>query len=275
MLDLKGTPLDNANKLDAEKLKYQLIPPYAIKQIARVFTFGAGKYGEFNWEKGFTWTRLLGAMERHMAAFKAGVDLDPESGLYHLAHAVTNGLMLLEFHRTHPELDDRYKPYMNEKRIVLDVDDVVADFAGAYKEKFGKSPHNYWDFTYSMGDNLKTLIESPEGEDFFVNLKVKHRPNFIPHAYVSSRSIPVEWTKKFLEKNGLPCRPVYHVPFNESKVEVLKSIQAEIFIDDKFQNFREAQEAGITAYLMDAEHNQHHNVGYRRLNDLDIRNIIR
>ena len=74
-----------AFKADTEKLKYQLIPPYAMKQIARVFTFGAGKYGELNWEQGFKWTRILGAMERHIAAFKAGVDFDPESGLYHLA----------------------------------------------------------------------------------------------------------------------------------------------------------------------------------------------
>lgn len=262
-------------KDDGEKLKYQLIPPYAIKQVARVMTFGASKYGDHNWEKGISWSRLIGAMERHIAAFKSGIDIDPESGLYHLAHAVTNGLMLLELHRLAPDRDDRYKPYMHEKKIVLDVDDVVADFSGAYKAKYGEAPQNYWDFTYKMGDNLKELINSPEGEDFFVNLPVKHRPDFIPHAYVSSRSVPVEWTKKFLEKNGLPCRPVYHVPFNESKVEVLKEIGTEIFIDDKFQNFREAQEAGVTAFLMDAEHNQHHDVGYRRLTNLKLRNIIR
>lgn len=265
-----------ALKNDDDKLQYQLIPTYGLKQVARVFTFGASKYGVDNWKKGFKWTRLIGAMKRHIADFEAGMDIDPESGIYHLAHALTNGLMLLDYHRTHPELDDRYKPYMHERRIVLDVDDVVADFAGAYKKKFGEAAHNYWDFTYGMSDNLKKLIENEEeGKDFFVNLPVKHRPNFIPHAYVSSRSIPVEWTKEFLEKNGLPCRPVYHVPFNTSKVEVLRKIGAEFLIDDKFQNFREAQAAGITAFLMDAEHNQHHEVGYRRLKDLDIKNIAR
>lgn len=260
---------------DDGKIKFQLLPPYAIKQVARVLTFGATKYPEGNWEKGMEWKRMIGSMKRHLAAFESGVDLDEESGLFHLAHCVTNGLMLLEYHRTHPELDDRYKPYMNDRKIVLDVDDVIADFAGAYKERFGNSPHNYWDFTYSMGENLKNLVNSPEGEDFYVNLKVKHRPNFTPEAYVSSRGVPVEWTMKFIEKNNLPCRPVYHVDWNTSKVEVLKKIGADILIDDKFQNFKEAQAAGITAFLMDAEHNQHHDVGYRRLTDLDIKNIIR
>lgn len=266
---------EKGDKFSQGKLKYNLIPTYGLKQVARVLTMGAEKYGERNWEKGIKWSELMSAHERHYQAYKACEDIDEESGLFHLAHVVCNGLMLLENYRLHPELDDRYKPYMHERKIVLDVDDVIADFAGGYKKRFGESPHNYWDFTYSMGDNLKQLVESPEGEDFFVNLEVKHRPNFIPHAYVSSRSVPVEWTKKFIEKNGLPCRPVYHVPWNESKVEVLKSIDTEIFIDDKFQNFREAEVAGIAAFLMDAEHNQHHNVGYRRLRDLDIKNIVR
>lgn len=268
-IENKGT------KLNKGKLRYDLIPTYAMKQVARVFTFGADKYDDRNWEKGINWLDLMGSFERHYQEFKACIDMDDESGLYHMAHAVTNGLMILENYRIHPELDNRYKPYMHERKIVLDVDDVIADFAGGYKKRFGESPHNYWDFTYSMGDNLKKLVESEEGESFFVNLQVKHRPNFIPHAYVSSRSVPVEWTKKFIEKNGLPCRPVYHVPWNESKVEILKSIGTDIFIDDKFQNFREAEMAGITSFLMNAEHNQHHNVGYRRLSDLDIKNIVR
>ena len=39
-----------------------------------------------------------------------GEDKDPESGLSHLAHAACCIMFLLEFEKTHPELDDRYKP---------------------------------------------------------------------------------------------------------------------------------------------------------------------
>lgn len=261
-----------AVKLDDNKLRFDLIPPYATKQLARVFTFGAQKYDDNNWMKGFDWSRLMASFERHYQDFKSGIDIDDDSGLYHLAHCMANGFMLLEHYRLHPNLDDRYKPYLKDVKIVLDIDDVVADFAGAYKEKFGEVPQRYWDHTYNMPERLDEITKN---KDFYVNLKVKHRPNFTPHAYVSSRSVPVEWTQEFLEKNGLPCRPVHHVPFNTSKVETLKSIGAEVLVDDKFENFKEAQLNGITAFLMDAEHNQHYDVGYRRLYDLDIKNIIR
>lgn len=271
------------NKEDQGKTMYQLVPAYAHEQIARVFTYGYNKYnGEEvdlrnnNWTKGIKWSKLMGALERHYQSFKVGIDVDPESGLWHLAHAGANIMMLLDFIRSHPELDDRVKPYMNTRKIVLDVDDVVADFSSAYAERFGNTNQNYWDFSYKLPKNLEDLVNSEEGESFFVNLPIKHRPNFIPHAYVSSRSVPVEWTEKFLEKNGLPCRPVHHVPFGASKIEKLKALGDDIiFIDDKIENFLEAEKAGMTAYLMDAKHNQYINVGYRRLFDLDIQRIVR
>jgi len=42
-------------------------------------------------------------------AFNDGEDKDPESGLSHLAHSLCCLMFLLEFEKTHPELDDRYK----------------------------------------------------------------------------------------------------------------------------------------------------------------------
>ena len=68
------------------------------------------KYAEHNWRKGFVWSRPLSAAMRHITAFNAGEDKDPESGLSHLAHAACCIMFLLEFEKTHKELDDRYKP---------------------------------------------------------------------------------------------------------------------------------------------------------------------
>lgn len=271
----KNEKIKEAMKLDIGKIEYSLVPEFAQQEVAKVFTYGKGKYERDNWRKGFNWSRLMDAHERHYNLFKQGIDFDGESGLFHIAHSIANLQMLQEMYRSHPNLDDRRKQYLHTPKIVLDVDDVVADFNGAYKKKFGLKKLNYWDSSYALGDNLQKMIDSGEAEEFYINLKVKHIPNFIPHAYVSSRSVPVEWTKQFLEKNGLPCRPVYHVPFNASKVEVLKEIGAEVLIDDKWDNFLDAEKAGITAFLMDAEHNQHYDVGYRRVNDLILNNIYR
>jgi hypothetical protein len=75
-----------------------------------VLKFGADKYAEHNWRKGFAWSRPLAAAMRHLTAFNDGEDKDPESGLSHLAHAACCIMFLLEFEKTHKELDDRYRP---------------------------------------------------------------------------------------------------------------------------------------------------------------------
>jgi hypothetical protein len=94
-------------KHDAGKPRFELLPPNALREVAEVYTFGALKYEDRNWERGISWGRVYGAVQRHLHAFWAGQDLDEESGLPHLAHAAFGLLALLEFSRTHPELDDR------------------------------------------------------------------------------------------------------------------------------------------------------------------------
>lgn len=101
-------------KYDGEKARFDLLPPSAIKQIAEVYTMGAKKYADRNWEKGIKWGRIYAAAQRHLHAFWDGEDNDPESGLCHLAHAAWGILALLVYKTTHPELDDRSKPQRRE-----------------------------------------------------------------------------------------------------------------------------------------------------------------
>jgi len=105
---LKQKP--EAMKFDQDKLPLNLLSTEAMNQTAAVLKFGAQKYAEHNWRSGFKWSRPLAAAMRHLTAFNDGEDKDPESGLSHLAHAACCIMFLLEFEKTHPELDDRYKP---------------------------------------------------------------------------------------------------------------------------------------------------------------------
>ena len=105
-LSTTGTAL----KFDDGKLPLHLLSTEAMNQTAAVLAFGAEKYAAHNWRKGFVWSRPLSAAMRHITAFNAGEDKDPESGLSHLAHAACCIMFLLEFEKTHKELDDRYKP---------------------------------------------------------------------------------------------------------------------------------------------------------------------
>lgn len=260
-------------RLNSGKNQLQLLPANALEVIGWVMTHGAKKYAPENWRKGMPWSEVIASLKRHISLFEGCEDFDKETSLPHLAHAGANILFLLDYMKSNPQFDDRYKPYLNQKRIVLDIDEVLCDWQGGYRAYTGHELRaNYWDCEYKTGKELQKLAEDKE---FWVNLPKLRQPDFVPHAYVSSRGVPVEWTEEWIEKNDLPCRPVIHVPFGASKVEELKKLNTEIFIDDRFENFAEAMRAGICTFLMDAKHNKFYNVGFRRIFDLQINNIVR
>lgn len=101
--------IEPGTKFDAGKPPMELLSTEVLVQISRVLEFGKKKYDTHNWRKGMSWSRLIGAALRHLTAYKDGEDLDPETGLSHLAHLGCCTMFLLEFIKTHPDFDDRYK----------------------------------------------------------------------------------------------------------------------------------------------------------------------
>lgn len=95
-------------KHDSGKPRLELLPSEALEEIAKVLTFGAEKYDDWNWAKGFKYSRLLGALLRHVLAFMRGEDKDPETGLSHLAHAGANIVFLLYHIKVGVGEDDRH-----------------------------------------------------------------------------------------------------------------------------------------------------------------------
>jgi len=94
-------------KFDHNKVRYDLIPPYPLNELAKLYTFGAKKYKDRNWEKGLRWGRCFAALMRHAWAFWNGETYDKETGQHHLVHAVFCCFSLIEFNKTHKEFDDR------------------------------------------------------------------------------------------------------------------------------------------------------------------------
>lgn len=94
-------------KFDGDKLPMELIAPILLSGVAEVLAFGANKYSARNWEKGMSWSRVYGAMLRHMTAFWSGENLDKETGLPHLWHAACCCMFLMEFARKGTGTDDR------------------------------------------------------------------------------------------------------------------------------------------------------------------------
>ena len=76
-------------KHDQGKLRYDLVPVEVEEALARVLTYGAEKYAPNNWRYVTNGTdRYYAALRRHLAAWRMGEELDPESGLPHLSHAL-------------------------------------------------------------------------------------------------------------------------------------------------------------------------------------------
>jgi hypothetical protein len=109
-LNMGATAHISAIKHDDGKVPMNLLSREALEQTAMVMAFGKEKYAAHNWRKGFAWSRPLSAAMRHLMAFNDGEDKDLESGLSHLAHAACCIMFLLEFEKTHKDLDDRFKP---------------------------------------------------------------------------------------------------------------------------------------------------------------------
>lgn len=87
-------------KHDQGKPRYSLVPPAALEGVAKVLTFGAKKYSANSWQNVEDTSRYMDALIRHIEAFRQGEDVDPESGIHHMAHVATNAMFLYEFETT-------------------------------------------------------------------------------------------------------------------------------------------------------------------------------
>lgn len=96
-------------KRDAGKPDLSFLPTEALVGAAQVFAFGAVKYARDNWRGGMPWTQPYAAVLRHLTAWLEGQDLDQDSGLPHLDHALCTLMMLRWFTVHRADLDNRFK----------------------------------------------------------------------------------------------------------------------------------------------------------------------
>ena len=107
-------PITEGQKFDSDKLRYELLPPELLEEVARVLTFGAHKYSARNWELGMAWSRPFAALMRHMWAWWRGEEKDPETGYSHLSHAACCIAFLLSYEARNVGTDDRPKEKQND-----------------------------------------------------------------------------------------------------------------------------------------------------------------
>lgn len=287
-----------ARRYNSGKIRYDLIPPEINEILADVFTRGAHKYtlyeddagnqikgadipleeagkykviddGANNWKKGLPVSNYLNSCIRHIESFRKGED-DDELGTQHLGNAIWNLGCAYWTLNTNPKLDDRKKWWMNIPNIWLDIDGLFADFSTAFLNWFDfedKTPPTDWnDSRFRLNfDKIKS------NEEFWMSLPPLLKPDTIKFpfkGYCTHRpDTHVDITKAWLRKHGFPELPVISV--SGSKVDALKEVGCEIFIDDGFHNFTDLNNSGITCYLLTRPQNKKYNVGKMRLNHIN------
>jgi 5'(3')-deoxyribonucleotidase len=267
------------------KIRMDLLEPYAIEELAKVFTKGSLKYSDNNWLGGMKWSKMLASLKRHISAFEKGEDFDFNSscedcksgtctnhtGLYHMAHAAWNCMALVSYYKYFPQGDDRLHNIIKPKCYALDLDDVCASWITEWAKLHNIPQPTSWAFDRAIKDKFDTMQYDGSLEEFYLNLPVLTKPEDIPFepvVYVTSRPIPSEISEKWLDMHGFPAAPVETVGIENSKVDVLKKYNVDIMVDDNYNNFIEINRAGICCYLFDALHNRRYNVGTRRIKSL-------
>lgn len=100
-------------KHDKQKTRWDLVPFDCLEEVAKVYTFGAEKYGDNNWKDlDCPQERYFAALMRHLTEWKNGKIKDKETGLNHMAHIAWNSLALLWFDN---KLEEEEKEYIQSQ----------------------------------------------------------------------------------------------------------------------------------------------------------------
>jgi hypothetical protein len=103
--------------IDAELQEaHDLLPLEALEEVVRVLGYGATEapqpdgtkgYGDWNWLKGMSWSRLLRSGMGHVFKWAMGQKLDPDSKTHPLANAICCFMFLLVYEQRGLGKDDR------------------------------------------------------------------------------------------------------------------------------------------------------------------------
>lgn len=137
---LETKPTNPKDAIGSEKLPVHLWPETATMLGCLGLLDGALKYGRSNYRAiGVRASIYYDAVRRHTTAWFEGEDIDPDSGLPHLAHALASLAIIVDAQAKGALNDDRMYPTDYRKWI-----DSLTPHVSRLKELHkDKSPHHY------------------------------------------------------------------------------------------------------------------------------------
>lgn len=154
----------------------------------------------------------------------------------------------------------------DQLRVGLDLDDTLAVWYAQYLARFGQPQDDY-----EVTKNVQRILKYDR--EFWLNLPVKHMPNFQPTLYCTARVNKKAWSKQYLKDNGFPEAPVYQVYGHRVPKSPIIKGRVDVFIDDSIFNFEDLNKNGICCLLMDSEYNRSYETPFR-IHSLDLDEIF-
>lgn len=138
--DPTSKPTNPKDVIGSDKLPLHLWPETATVMGCLGLLEGALKYGRSNWrETGVRVTIYVDAVRRHINAYFEGEDIDPDSGMPHLAHALACLAILVDADAAGMLNDDRQYPG-GYRRLVEE----LTPFVPAAKENHADKSPKHW-----------------------------------------------------------------------------------------------------------------------------------
>jgi len=140
---------------------------------------------------------------------------------------------------------------VNEYRIGLDVDGVLANFWGAFCDLAGR-PHlsNKWSSDWPKEEFDRFWNEIKDKVWFWENLPLLTNPvniDFEVTAYITALPPAMaDARQSWLQANGFPDAPLIVAPA-KSKLDHIKNMGINVFVDDKPSTCKHLHENGIIA----------------------------
>lgn len=95
--NLKKFKSGSVRSADADGERFDLISPFGLVRLAKVYAEGAKKYGDRNWELGQPIGEILNHVERHLNLWKQG-----DRSEDHLAKVAWGMFAIMHYEKTKP-----------------------------------------------------------------------------------------------------------------------------------------------------------------------------
>lgn len=140
-MSVEEKPSNPKDAISSDKVPLDMCPDTLRAGVAMAFLEGTLKYGKTNWRvAGVRASVYKAALDRHMAAYWNGEDVDEESGLPHLWKAAACIAILIDAGAVGKLTDDR-PPRAPVGRIMADLVPAVKALREKHKDK---NPRHYF-----------------------------------------------------------------------------------------------------------------------------------